>query len=391
MAEKRRCPQCGAEVPEDAAEGLCPKCLLARAVELASPPTAAALPVPSPGAASTPDIPRYRILRLLGAGGMGSVYQAEQLQPHRTVALKVIKAGLASPEMLRRFSHEGEVLGRLQHPGIAPIYEAGTADTGHGPQPFFAMELVRGPSGEKAPSLIDFANRKKLDARQRLELLAKVADAVHYAHQKGIIHRDLKPANILVDESGQPKILDFGVARVTDADLKAVTVQTDIGQIIGTLPYMAPEQAGGDPAQLDTRSDVYSLGVIGYELLAGRLPYALKTLMIHEAVRVIREEEPSRLSLISKTFRGDIETIVAKALAKEKERRYQSAAELAADARRYLADEPIMARPASARYQMGKFARRNKPLVGGVVAVFAVLVVGIAATGWQAVRATRAE
>src|SRR5439155_2066151 len=133
---------------------------------------------------------------------------------------------------------------------------AGTADSGQGAQPFFAMELVRGPAGQKAPSLIDYANQKKLTARQRLVLMANVADAVHYAHQQGIIHRDLKPANILVDESSQPKILDFGVARVTDIDLRAVTVQTDIGQIIGTLPYMSPEQAGGDPAQLDTRSDV---------------------------------------------------------------------------------------------------------------------------------------
>src|SRR5436305_2410371 len=253
------------------------------------------------------------------------------------------------------------------------------------------MELVRSPASARAPSLVEFAEQQKLNARQRLELLAKVADAVHYAHQKGVIHRDLKPANILIDDSGQPKILDFGVARVTDVDVKNVTVETDIGQIIGTLPYMSPEQAGGDPAQLDTRSDVYSLGVIGYELLARRLPYELKTLMIHEAVRVIREQEPSRLSAIDKTFRGDIETIVANALAKEKERRYQSAAELAADARRYLADQPINARPASARYQMTKHARRNKLLVGAIAAVLLVLIAGIVASSWQAVRATRAE
>src|SRR5205823_4984075 len=160
---------------------------------------------------------------------------------------------------------------------------------------------------------------------------------------------------------------------------------------IGTLPYMSPEQAGGDPTQLDTRSDVYSLGVIGYELLAGKLPHELKTLMIHEAVRVIREDEPSRLSSISKIFRGDIETIVAKALAKEKERRYQSAAEFAADARRYLADEPISARPPSARYQMSKFARRNTLLVSAIPAVLLVLIAGIVTTSLQAVRARRAE
>ncbi|HEY7090093.1 MAG TPA: tetratricopeptide repeat protein [Tepidisphaeraceae bacterium] len=348
-------------------------------------------PAASSAAPSTPNIPRYRILRLLGTGGMGAVYQAEQQQPHRTVALKVIKPGIVTAELLRRFGHETEVLGRLQHPGIAQIYDAGTVQADAGPQAYFAMELVRGEAGVRAPSIVEFADRKKLTPQQRLELLAKVADAVHYAHQKGVIHRDLKPANILVDEQGQPKILDFGVARVTDADVKNVTVQTDVGQIIGTLPYMSPEQAGGDPAQLDTRSDVYSLGIVAYELLAGKLPYELKTLMIHEAVRVIREEEPSRLSAVSKTYRGDIETIVAKALAKEKERRYQSAAELAADARRYLADEPIMARPPSARYQLGKFARRNKALVGGVAAVLAVLVAGVVVSSLLAVRARRAE
>src|SRR5436305_8226815 len=210
------------------------------------------------------------------------------------------------------------------------------------------MELVRSPASARAPSLVEFAEQQKLNARQRLELLAKVADAVHYAHQKGVIHRDLKPANILIDDSGQPKILDFGVARVTDVDVKNVTIQTDVGQIIGTLPYMSPEQAGGDPARIDTRSDVYALGVIGYELLTGKLPHELKGAMIHDAVRIIREEEPTRLSVVNKGFHGDIETIIAKALAKEKDRRYQSAGEFASDIRRHLSNEPIAARPPSA-------------------------------------------
>ncbi len=178
-----------------------------------------------PGASAPFQVGRYRVVCLIGEGGMGAVYQAEQDHPRRTVALKLIKAGLASPSLLRRFKDEAEVLGRLQHPGIAQIYEAGTAETGAGPQPFFAMEFVAGRP------LTSFA--AGLGVRERLELLARVCDAVHHAHQRGIIHRDLKPANILVDQTGQPKVLDFGVARVTDSDAQ-VTRQTDIGQIIGT-------------------------------------------------------------------------------------------------------------------------------------------------------------
>ena len=212
---------------------------------------------------------------------------------------------------------------------------------------------------------------------------------MHHAHQRGLIHRDLKPGNILVDETGQPKILDFGVARVTEGDAQA-TRQTDLGQLVGTLAYMSPEQVLADPLALDTRSDVYALGVILYELLAGRLPYTVSH-KLHEAVQTIREEDPTRLSSLSRNYRGDIETIVAKALEKDKARRYASAADLAADIRRYLEDEPITARPASASYQLQKFARRHKALVGGLAAVFVVLVAGIAASTWQAVRARRAE
>ncbi len=313
----------------------------------------------------------YRIERILGEGGMGVVYVARQARPDRQVALKVIRPGLASPQMLRRFEHEAEVLGRLLHPGIAQIYEAGMADAGYGLQPFFAMELVQGQA------LTEYVKERNLSTRQRMELLAKVCDAVEHAHQKGVIHRDLKPGNILVTDDGQPKILDFGVARATDSDLQQTTMQTDVGALVGTLPYMSPEQVGGDPAELDTRSDVYALGVILFELLAGRLPYSLERRMIHEAVRVIREEEPTRLSSINKTLRGDVETIVAHALEKEKCHRYQSASGLAGDIRRYLADEPITARPASTWYQVRKFSRRNRGLVGGVAATFVVLVVGL--------------
>jgi serine/threonine protein kinase len=329
-------------------------------------------------------IGHYRILRLLGEGGMGSVYLAEQENPHRVVALKVIKPGFVNTEVLRRFEQEGQALGRLHHPGIAQIYEAGTADSGFGTQPYFAMEYIEGQT------LLEFAEGRHLNLRDRLELIAKICDAVNHAHQRGLIHRDLKPGNIIVDEAGQPKILDFGVARVTDSDVEA-TRQTDLGQLIGTLNYMSPEQVLADPGELDIRSDVYALGVITYQLLAGKMPYDTNRKALHEVVRTIREEDPVPLSSIQRIYRGDIATIVAKALEKDKARRYASAAELAADFRRYLADQPIVAHPPSTSYQLRKFARRHRGLVAGVAAVFLVLVAGVVVSTRQAVRARRAE
>jgi tetratricopeptide (TPR) repeat protein len=328
-------------------------------------------------------IGRYRILRRVAEGGMGIVYEAEQEQPRRVVALKVIKPGRTSPELLRRFDQESQALGRLQHPGIAQIYEAGAADTGSGPQPYFAMEFIRGQS------LLDYAEAHGLNTRQRLEMVAKICDAVHHAHQRGLIHRDLKPGNILVDETGQPKILDFGIARATDRDAQT-TRQTDVGQLVGTLAYMSPEQVLGDPLEIDTRSDVYALGVVLFELLVGRLPYKISG-QLHQAMQTIREEDPATLSSISRVYRGDIETIVAKALEKDKSRRYASAAGLADDIHRYLHDEPIIARPPSASYQLRKFARRHKALVSVMAAVFVALVAGIVASTREATRARRAE
>lgn len=330
-----------------------------------------------------PAVGRYRIIRLIAEGGMGAVYEAEQEQPRRTVALKIIKPGLLRPDLLWRFTQETEVLGHLQHPGIGQIYEAGSVDSEFGPQPWFAMELIRGET------LLRYAEAHQLNTDQRLELMAKICDAVQHAHQRGIIHRDLKPGNILIDETGQPKILDFGVARATSSDLHA-TRQTDIGQLVGTLAYMSPEQVLADPLELDTRSDVYALGLILFELLAGRLPYSLSP-KLYEAVQTIREQEPTPLGSVSRTYRGDIETIAGKALEKDKARRYASASDLAADIRRYLADEPVVARPASASYQLQKFVRRHKALIAAGVAVFAVLVAGATVSTWEAARARKAE
>jgi WD40 repeat protein len=291
---------------------------------------------------------------------------------------------MASPETIVRFEQEAQALGRLQHPGIAQIYEAGTANTGFGPQPYFAMELIHGlPPRE-------FVARHKLGVRERLELVAKTAEAVHHAHQRGLIHRDLKPGNILVDESGQPKVLDFGVARAIDNSEAQQTRQTDVGQLVGTLAYMSPEQVLVDPHEIDTRTDVYALGIILYELIAERLPYNASR-KLHEAIKAISEEDPVMLGTLDRTCKGDIETITAKALEKDKTRRYTSAAELAADIRRYLTDQPIIARPPTAAYQLHKFARRNRALVAGTAAVFAVLVAGVIVSSSQATRAARAE
>ncbi len=347
---------------------------------------------------SVPDrIGRYRIIRVIGRGGMGVVYEAEQDQPSRRVALKVIRpAAVMSPGMLSRFRHEAQMLGRCKHPGIAQIYEAGTDVQGESSRPYFAMELVIGRP------LLEYARFHHLDTRPRLELLAQVCDAVHHAHINGVIHRDLKPVNILVTEeasapnapqgrtTAQTKVLDFGIARCLDADACTATVNTTAGALLGTVAYMSPEQAAGDPATIDTRSDVYALGVIGYELISGRLPYDVHGKLIHEVVRVICENEPSRLSSVTRSHRGDLETIICKALEKDPARRYQSAGDFAADIRRFLREQPISARPPSQFYQLRKFARRNRALVTGVAIAFAALLIGTGVAVQQAVSATSA-
>ena len=327
---------------------------------------------------------RYRILGVLGEGGMGTVYEAEDEQLRRVVALKVIRSDRVSAEVARRFALESEVLGRLQHPGIAQVYEAGTAESAGGPRSYFAMELVRGLP------LTEYANARRLSMEDRLDLFARICDAVHYAHRQGVVHRDLKPANILVDDSGQPKVLDFGIARVTNADVYA-TRHTSVGEMVGTLQYMSPEQVNAVPSEMDERSDVYSLGVVLYELISGRLPYDLERAALHDAVRAILVQDPAPLCSINRRLRGDVEIIVSKALEKERHRRYVSADALGSDIRRFLRDEPIIARPASPLYQLRKFARRNRTLVTSAALGVVLLAVGGSVSTWQAVRATRAE
>ncbi len=379
--------------------------------DLTSADETPAVPPPNAAEAVGSRIGPYKLLQPIGEGGMGVVYLAEQEQPvRRRVALKIIKPGMDSNQIIARFSAERQALALMDHVNIAKVFDAGATDAG---RPYFVMELVQGVS------ITRYCDDNHLTPRQRLELFVPVCQAIQHAHQKGIIHRDIKPSNVLVtlyDGKPTPKVIDFGVAKATEQALTEKTMFTQFGTMVGTLEYMSPEQAEMSMLGVDTRSDVYSLGVLLYELLTGTTPLSRKRLRsaaFDEVLRLIREEEPSKPSTrlsesgeqlasisarrktepakLSRLLRGELDWIVMKALEKDRTRRYETANGFAKDVQRYLADEPVEACPPSTSYRLRKFLRKHRKGIAAAVVLGVLLTAAAGLSSWLAYRATKAE
>jgi serine/threonine protein kinase len=370
--------------------------------EGADPSPAATIDLPSAAEAAGTVIGQYKLVEQIGEGGMGAVWMAHQTEPvKRLVALKLIKPGMDSKQVTARFEAERQALALMDHPNIARVLDGGTSTAG---RPYFVMDLVKGVP------ITRYCDEHRLTPRQRLELFLPVCQAVQHAHQKGVIHRDLKPSNVLVaqyDGKPVPKVIDFGVAKAAGQALTEKTLVTGFGAIVGTLEYMSPEQAEVNQLDIDTRSDIYSLGVLLYELLTGSPPFTRQELEkagMLEMLRVIREQEPSRPSTklstaeglptlaanrgteaakLTRLVRGELDWIVMKALEKDRNRRYETAVGFALDVQRYMAEEPVQACPPSAAYRLRKFMRRNKGPVLAASLVFLALVAGVIGTTWQ--------
>lgn len=331
----------------------------------------ALLPALDPAALDGPLQPGARlgdflVLHAIGSGGMGIVYAAQQDRPRRTVAIKVLRAGLRRREVMKRFELEAEVLGHLQHPGIAQVFAFSPG--GRGTPAHLVMELVNGPP------ITEYAQAHALPYMSRVALMADVCDAVQHAHDRGIIHRDLKPANVLVDEHGRPKILDFGIARATGLERQISTIHTLHGQLVGTLAYMSPEQLRANPGEVDARADVYALGVLLYRLLSGRLPIDIGDVPFAEAIRRALDADPTPLGLTDADLRGPLEQVVHRAMARDPRERYATAAALASDLRTFAAGRPVTPSTAIRRRRLSPQAK----LVAAVAA--AAFLAGVTVT-----------